>query len=622
MLFYAVFSYCENFLEPQAYDFFIRLTSEKKASDNIVIVDIDDASISKIGRWPWNRSYFADIFDYLQNFSHAKIIAFDARTTSYGKIQDDREFVKRIKGFDKLIIGVSFNHQKNYFENNDELNEILEKKFSVNVEDKRTKKEGEYYSSSYALKDVLTNVSGVGSVLSQPDEDGVIRKIEPLIYYKGKYYPSLSLEIFSKIHDNSRFVINNDYLSSNNGLKASIINDNGIFNLIKWYKSLGNGNICSHKSYKAWEILKSFEQIKKGKKPILSPELFKNKIVIVGATASTIMDIKSTSLGAHYPGVDIQATAIDNILNNDFIQKPNILIRFAILASILLVSFLAVLLLAPLQSAIFLMLLMGGYIELCLNIAYPNNYALDIVTPLVFSLCSLTIGYGYKYFLEDSRKKQIQKIMAKYVSKDVMTDILKNIDEVKLGGKRAEITALFADIRDFTQISESMEPEEVSSILNLYFSEMVPIVRKHNGMINKFMGDAMLVVFGAPIENKNHAKNAVLCAIEMLEKVKELQEKWQQEGKSNINIGIGISTGAAFVGNIGAEDRFEYTAIGDTVNTASRLEAFNKLYNTRLLISAYTYEKVKNLVDVIKIHSVTVKGKTESLDIFEVLRTV
>ena len=625
MLLYAVFAYCENFLEPKAYDLLIRLTSHKIASNNIVIVDIDDASISKIGRWPWDRTNFSNIFEYLEKYSNPKIIAFDARITSYGKPRDDKEFVKKIKQFKKLVIGVSFSRQSSYFEKNPELDEVLSKKFTVNVEDKRSKKQieqGEYNNSSYSIKEILLNVSGVGSVLSTPDKDGIIREIEPIVYYKGHYYPSLALKIFSNIYNNPKFLITDNSLTcqSNNNINIPIINHEGIHSLIKWYRPLHYGDISSHKRYKAWEILKSFEQIKNGEKPMISPALFKDKIVIVGATASTIADIKSTPIRENYPGVDIQATSVDNILNNDFMQKPVFIVRFAILILILSISLAAVLLLSPLHSALFVMLLMLGYVEICLNIAYPNNYAFDVITPLVFAFCAITIGYGYKYFIEDSRKKQIEKIMAKYVSKDVMTDILKNIGEVKLGGKRAEITALFADIRDFTSISESVEPEEISSILNLYFSEMVPIVKKHHGMINKFMGDAMLAVFGAPIESKDHAKNAVLCAMEMLEKQRELQQRWKEEGKSNISIGIGISSGIAFVGNIGAEDRLEYTAIGDTVNIASRLESFNKLYNTKLLISAHTYEKVKDLVDVIKIHSVTVKGKTESLDIFEIIR--
>ena len=210
--------------------------------------------------------------------------------------------------------------------------------------------------------------------------------------------------------------------------------------------------------------------------------------------------------------------------------------------------------------------------------------------------------------------------MGKYLSKDVMKNVVNNIDSVKLGGKRANVTVLFADIRGFTSISEKLSAEEVTKILNEYFTAIVPIIEKHNGILNKFMGDAVLAVFGEPIKNDHHALDAIKCADCMLKKVKLLQEKWLEEGKPKIEIGIGISTGEAFVGNIGSEERLEYTVIGDTVNTASRIENYNKVYRTKFLISQETFEQVQKHVDVIKIREVSIRGKAKKINIYEVLR--
>ena len=212
--------------------------------------------------------------------------------------------------------------------------------------------------------------------------------------------------------------------------------------------------------------------------------------------------------------------------------------------------------------------------------------------------------------------------MGKYISDDVMQNVVKNIDNVTLGGKRAEMTILFADIRGFTSMSEKISAEEVSMILNEYFSSLEPIITKYNGVINKFIGDAVMAIFGEPVQDKNHVQNAVRCADEMLKKVAELREKWINEGKPKIEIGIGINTGEAFVGNIGSEKRLEYTVIGDVVNLASRIESYNKVYKTNFLISSTTYEKVRNIVDVIKISDVSVRGKEKKLDIYEVLRLI
>ena len=187
----------------------------------------------------------------------------------------------------------------------------------------------------------------------------------------------------------------------------------------------------------------------------------------------------------------------------------------------------------------------------------------------------------------------------------------------ELGGKRSEITVMFADIRGFTSLSESHKAEEVSQLLNEYFTELEPIITKYNGVINKFIGDAVLVVFGDPTQDKLHA---VKCAYELRKKVKQIKQRWLEEGKPKIDIGIGINTGEAFIGNVGTKNRFEYTVIGDTVNIASRIEDYNKIYKTHILISENTYNKISQIVDVIKIREVSIKGKSKKINIYEVLR--
>jgi adenylate cyclase len=237
-------------------------------------------------------------------------------------------------------------------------------------------------------------------------------------------------------------------------------------------------------------------------------------------------------------------------------------------------------------------------------------------------ICVLTCIYLYKYISEDFKKNKIKNAMGKYLSYDIMEKVVNNIDNISLGGKRANVTVLFADIRNFTTISEKMNPDLISEILNEYFSALVPIIEEHNGVLNKFVGDAMLVIFGEPKKSETHALDAVRCGIRMLKKVKYLQEKWLEEGKPKIEIGIGISTGEAFVGNVGSKNRLEYTVLGDTVNTASRIENYNKVYKTNFLVSESTYQKVKSSVDAITIKNVAIKGKTSKINLYEILRLV
>ena len=270
---------------------------------------------------------------------------------------------------------------------------------------------------------------------------------------------------------------------------------------------------------------------------------------------------------------------------------------------------------AGLSLLLFIIAYLIAY-KLCLD----RQIFISLLSPFIAIATAKVFSLGYIVNFKENVDKKIENVLGKYISKDIKNKILKNKAEVSLGGKRSEITVMFADIRGFTSLSETRKAEEVSKLLSEYFSELEPIITKYKGVINKFIGDAVLVVFGDPETDKEHAKNAVKCAYELRKKVKNLREKWISEGKPKIDIGIGINTGEAFIGNVGTSNRFEYTVIGDTVNIASRIEDYNKIYKTNILISENTYSKISQLVDVIKIREVSIKGKRKKINIYEVLR--
>lgn len=250
-----------------------------------------------------------------------------------------------------------------------------------------------------------------------------------------------------------------------------------------------------------------------------------------------------------------------------------------------------------------------------------NNYIfINLLSPILVCFVTPLFAGTYKHIFMNEEGIRLEKLLGKYISKDIKNKILKNVQNEQLGGKKAEISIMFADIRGFTALSETHTAEAVSNLLNEYFTEIEPIIAKYNGVINKFIGDAVLVIFGEPVQDKQHAKNAVLCAYELNMKVKDIQEKWIKDNKPKIDIGIAVNTGEAFVGNVGTVNRFEYTVIGDAVNIASRIEDFNKIYKTHILISQNTYNKISHLVDVIKIREVSIKGKAKKINIYEVLR--
>lgn len=619
-----------TFFEPKAYNFMVQNFSAVKAgSKNIVIITIDDKSLAKI-RWPWKRELYGEIFEYLNKYSVVNAIGFDAIVATPDKDhpQSDIKFYNQLKDIPNLTVGfVALNSPYANKKNGEHYDKMFNNKFAMKLDDKRKQKMPSFYQSlSEFPANYFNSAKSVGSVLTTPDFDGYIRAIDQFIDYKGDLYPSLSVKMYSYLNKNCKFIIEDKKITAENtDLKVPSFNNyNGVFNNIHYYKPLPNSEY-SHKTYSAIDIIDSLHLIKQGKKPIISPEEFKGKIVFVGANAKAIAvgleDVKRTPISNNFPGVDIQATNLDNLIHNEFLVQTSAFQDILSLIILLGLTFLIIKYCTLYISMGFISLSMVIYIAVCI-ICYRFGLVISVITPITLQVITMAIAYSYRFILEGQNKEKIKNAMGKYISHDVMQSVVKNIDGVKLGGKRANVTVLFADIRGFTSMSEKMSAEEVSIILNDYFTEIEPIITKHNGVINKFIGDAVLAIFGEPIQDKDHALNAVKCADEMIKKVAELRAKWLDEGRPKIEIGIGINTGEAFVGNIGSETRLEYTVIGDVVNLASRIESYNKVYKTSFLISATTYENVRNIADVIKISEVTIRGKAKKLNIYEVLRLV
>ncbi len=630
VLFFLSYVIGEAILQNKSYNFMVKYTTaDNIPSDDIILVVIDNKSLASIGVWPWRREKTIDIFDFLEFHTDAKVIAYDAIVMAPDKENpaSDKYFFKNIKKYNKLVSGIGFiDTGFEEYINKDEYNKLLATKTDITVEDKRSKKEKEksfYKSFTPFLEEYFKNIRYLGTVNTHQDQDGYIRRIDQLVNYDGKLYPSLGLSAYSKFTGIKNFVIDDEYIRGKNdkySLKIPYENKNGIiYDYIYFYRT--NDGMYSHKIISASDVIKSMERIRKGQKPILDPEIFKDKAVFVGANANAqaLYDVKRTPISDTLAGVDIQATNLNNLLDSLFYTKTGKLydlftVLFVFLAVMVFVSVL------PISTALLCTSLTMLLYFIFAFIMYDHRVAVGLIMPEIFMLFAIGCGYSFKYLVEGRKKEKIQSAMSKYISKDVMKSVVQNIDSIKLGGKRAEVTVLFADIRGFTSISEQLSAVEVTNILNEYFSELVPVIEEYHGVLNKFMGDAILAIFGEPIQDEKHPVNAVFCANKMLKKVKALQEKWLLEGKPKIEIGIGISTGEVFIGNIGSETRLEYTVIGDTVNTASRIENYNKVYRTNFLISEETYLRVQKYVDVIKIREVSIRGKAKKINIYEVLR--
>ncbi|MEW5821102.1 MAG: adenylate/guanylate cyclase domain-containing protein, partial [Cyanobacteriota bacterium] len=328
----------------------------------------------------------------------------------------------------------------------------------------------------------------------------------------------------------------------------------------------------------------------------------------------------------NFYGVEIIATAIDNLINDtDFIKKAPISINLLI-TSILVITGISLIYLfrfkfpesyINLYSSLILIMLAYLVFNLCLFVKL--SYWADLIFPEIVYIIVISAIIIVTSLIDKDKRSQVENTFSKYVSPQVYKALLENYSKVSLTAERMTVTVLFSDIRGFTTFSEELYPEQVARYLNEYFNEMVKVILKYNGTVDKFMGDAIMAFFGAPLPDENHCLNAIKAAIEMNESLDKLNDKWYKIGKKTLNIGIGINTGQALVGNFGSDQLMDFTVIGDTVNLASRLESLNKQENTNILISAFTYKHIKDKVNVNIIGPRTVKGKTESVVVYEVL---
>ena len=539
--------------EPKVYNFMAQnFSAYKTGSEEIAVIVIDDKSIER-HRWPWKRDLYAKIFEYLNTYSSPKIIGYDAILSSSEDKTSDKILFDTLHEIDNVVVGFSPLEQK---DTNSDYIEKFNEKFGINVNDNRKNDiPNIYHSISKFPNEYFNAVKYAGSVNINQDYDGYLRRYDSVVTVNKNYYPSLALRMYMLMNNTNKVTLNrNNLLVEDTGLIIPTdTSAAGVQNFIRYYKK-HSGSEYTHKKYSAIDIIDSLDNIKKGERPIIDPSELNDKIVFVGANARgaglALEDALPTPILQRHPGVDIQATNLDNLINNEFIKQTTLKQDLFIIVLLSISAFIIISRLSIFKSILLLIGIGLAYFIFTI-ICYRNGVAPNVITPLAIQLVTMIFGYSYKFIQEGRNKEKIKNAMGKYLSQDIMQNVVQNIDDIKLGGKKANVTVLFADIRGFTSMSEKMTAEEVSVILNEYFSEIEPIITKYNGVINKFIGDAVMAIFGEPIQDINHPQNAVKCACEMLKKVDQLQDKWLFEGKPKIEIGIGINTGEAFVGNIG-----------------------------------------------------------------------
>jgi adenylate cyclase len=378
------------------------------------------------------------------------------------------------------------------------------------------------------------------------------------------------------------------------------------------------GNRLTYASFSFYDLVAAEEQILTGGKPEIDPARFKNAIVVVGTTAAGLSDVFVTPFSqGKMPGAQIHATVIDNLLSQQSLRPLGPAWGLAILIACALAIGLAGVFL-PVWPTVGVALATLAGIGGASVVVFGRGVWMPVAEP-VLAVAFATFGVtAYQYFVEGREKRQVKQVFSRFVARDVFDQLMADPSRARLGGERREMTVLFADIRGFTTFTEQGQAEEVVAQLNEYFSRMVAVLFAHRGTIDKFVGDMVMALFGAPLADPDHADHAVKAALAMLEALADLNRQWAAAGRPPLDIGVGLNTGEMIAGNIGSETIMSYTVIGDAVNLAARLESLNKEYRAHIIISDATRSRLKGRYDMKPLGTVTVKGKTEPVAIFEI----
>jgi adenylate cyclase len=369
----------------------------------------------------------------------------------------------------------------------------------------------------------------------------------------------------------------------------------------------------------AFDVLLSEEKASSGEAPPIDPSVFRDKIVFVGVGAAGLYDVVVTPFtdSGSTPGVFLHAALADDVVSSRFMRKASSASTWAMsLAGGIAAGVVALLLpvwwaIGAVSAVVFLF---GAWLKW----EFAHQVWLAAAAPISATAIALFVGTAWNYFVEGRDKRRIKKLFGRYVSKSVFEQLQADPSLAHLGGTRREMSVLFSDIRGFTAASENATPEAVVAQLNEYFDAMVTVLHAHNGTLDKYVGDMVMGLFGAPVDDPKHAENSVNCAREMVLALSRLNAHWKTEGRKPFDIGIGINSGPMIAGNIGAEAIMSYTVIGDAVNLASRLESLNKEFHTRIIISDATRKLLARTDDVTPLGDVKVKGRTQAVAIFEV----
>lgn len=578
-------------------------------SKDVVVVAIDHKSIKEIGRWPWPREVTARLLDNTAQYG-AKVVALDIVFSEPQDERHDNALAAAVARSGNVVMGYFFRDEEQPIDPVALLQLETARVKLVRVADGvSTLPLTDYRSVDANLSVVGKNALDFGFFNARPDGDGLYRRSPLLLLYNGDVYPSLAMKALRH------------YLGSEIMLDVQTWGVDAVQIGPLRVPSREDGTMALNYYGPAgsFRTISAVDLIKKR----LSPHALQGAIAFVGATEIGIFDIRPTPFDTTHPGVELHATVAANILERRFLRYDG---TTQLLELLCLVAFPIALggLLAMAPGTLAGLAAFAGTTLLF----WVVNYAvfakglrdMTLLYPLFGLGVTYLAGEAWRNLVVERKGRQLKRAFSNYVSPDLVKQIEKYPDRLVLGGEQRELSILFSDIRGFTTVSESLSPAELVTLLNEYLSPMTRIVLEERGTLDKFIGDAVMAIFNAPLDVPQHAVHACRTAVRMLDELQQLNKGFASRGMHTLDIGVGINTGPAVVGNMGADIRFDYTAIGDAVNLASRLEGLNKYYGSHILVSEDTWRQVpQGMFSFREVDRVRVKGKQLPVVIYELM---
>jgi adenylate cyclase len=632
-----------NRMDSIIYDVKVRLTMPQGIDQRVVILDIDEKSLAEQGRWPWGRDKLATLMNKLFDQYGLKLVGFDVvfaepdessglksleslaqkelkdvagfQSTLRGlrpQLDHDARFAAAIKNR-PVILGYYFSSKEGGISSGAAPGPV----FPAGTFSGRRIGFTQWVSYGGNLPEFQKAAAGAGHFNPLVDIDGTSRRVPLLVEYKGQYYESLSLAMVRNLLGNPPI------------LPGYPENAPGSYAAMEWLdlKAAGGGtmripvdeNAATLIPYRGFQGSFSYISLTDVLNDRIPKEQLAGKVAVIGTTAPGLMDLRATPVGAAYPGVEIHANLIAGMLDGTVKHKPPYILGADVILVLIAGAVMVFLLpmLSPFRATVVGLIVLLLLLSVNFSFWHVSNVVLPLANGMIAIVFLYAMNMSWGYFVESRTKRQLTGLFGQYVPPELVEEMSRDPENYSMAGRKAELTVLFSDIRGFTTISEGLEPNELATLMNQYLGAMTLVVRKHRGTLDKYIGDAIMAFWGAPVDDPEHARNAVLTGLEMHVALHELNKDLVTRGWPELKIGVGVNTGPMTVGDMGSQIRQSYTVMGDAVNLGSRLEGITKQYGVGFIVGETTRELLKKEFVFRELDRVRVKGKEDPVGIYE-----